>query len=61
MDANSAGYPIEQHAVQKAAAAATRAKTITFEKAAENSIAAQEVAWPNGTHRQPWISTIECP
>jgi integrase len=51
--------PINHREAQKTAAAATKAKTITFEKAAEKYIASHEAGWRNDIHRQQWANSIK--
>jgi integrase len=51
--------PIASRDAQKATAAASTAKTITFEKAAEKYIAAHEAGWRTDTHLQQWTNSIK--
>jgi integrase len=51
--------PIEVRKAAKAAAAAARARSITFQKTAETFIADQEAGWKNQKHRDQWSNTLK--
>jgi integrase len=50
--------PIEQKASRAAAAAAEKAKVMTFRQCAEAYVAAHRSGWRNEKHKAQWVSTL---
>jgi integrase len=50
--------PIEARNAERAAAAAARARSISFQKTAETFIADHEAGWKNQKHRDQWTNSL---